>query len=87
MEDSPITIGRKDCLVNLNSSIFSKNQSTIFWDNNKWFVSDGFIDKLSTNGTWFDLIIYIRLLLDNSFEINYSTTIKIGQNFVKVDLI
>jgi pSer/pThr/pTyr-binding forkhead associated (FHA) protein len=56
MEDSPITIGRKDCLVNLNSSIFSKNQCTIFWDNNKWFVSDGFIDKLSTNGTWFDLI-------------------------------
>ena len=51
-KDSPITIGRKDCKINIKSTIFSKNQSTLIYEKNKWFICDGFEEKRSTNGTW-----------------------------------
>lgn len=51
-QESPVTIGRKNCKINLNSTIFSKNQSSILFENNKWFISDGFQERKSTNGTW-----------------------------------
>jgi len=75
--DSPITIGRKNCVITINSNAISKNQSTLFFENKSWFITDGFENKGSTNGTW--------LLLDSKHEINEPVHIKIGSNVIKID--
>jgi hypothetical protein len=77
-EDSPITIGRKGCKINLNATIYSKNQCTVFCEKNKWYICDGYEDKKSTNGTW--------LLVDNKHEISNSTSLKIGSNVIKIQI-
>ena len=53
--ESPVTIGRKNCKINLNSSNnISKYQCTIIFENNKWYISDGDMEKPSKNGTWYE---------------------------------
>ena len=53
-----ITIGRcSDCDIIIDDYMLSRYHCTIFFKNNKWFISDGLIKnndfiKPSTNGTW-----------------------------------
>ena len=54
-KDSPITIGRdKDCKIVLDSNIYSKIHTTLFFDENLkvWLIEDGNKTKKSTNGSW-----------------------------------
>jgi hypothetical protein len=52
-----IIIGRsKDCDVIIEDKMLSRFHCTIQYRNDKWFITDGYIDnnniKKSTNGTW-----------------------------------
>ena len=41
--------------LHLNSSNnISKYQCTIIFENNKWYISDGDMEKPSRNGTWYE---------------------------------
>jgi len=76
--DSPITIGRKGCTINLDSNIYSKVQCTVMFDKNKWFICDGYGNKKSTNGTW--------ILVDYKCEITHNTSLKIGSNVIGIQI-
>ena len=55
INDSPVTIGReKTCKIVLDSNIYSKIHSTLYYDqsSNAWLIQDGYKEKKSTNGTW-----------------------------------
>jgi pSer/pThr/pTyr-binding forkhead associated (FHA) protein len=54
-KNSPITIGRVDCNINLNDEYLSKNHCTIKYKENNWILSDGYENKFSKNGTWYFL--------------------------------
>jgi len=82
IEDSPITIGRdKSCKIVLDSNIYSKIHTTIFYDvsNKAWVIDDGNLGKRSTNGTW--------MLLENKIEIYEDQTFKVGNNIFKVTVL
>lgn len=51
-----ILIGRKgDCDIVINDQGFSREQCTVFFDNQSknWFIKDGGKEKLSGSGTWY----------------------------------
>lgn len=80
--DSPITIGRSKCSINLNFSFLSKKHCSIKYnkDINHWEIFDGADGKSSTNGTW--------LMINSKYEIQYeSTIVKIGNNIIKISFI
>ena len=81
IDDSPITIGRNKCKVNLDFSILSKKHCVLKFDKEEkvWIITDGIEGRPSTNGTW--------LLVTSKFELNDTTFIKIGENIIKVSTV
>ena len=58
INNSPISIGREGCLININNPRLSRTHLTFIFDNskNKWKIIDGNgLGKYSTHGTWFIL--------------------------------
>ncbi len=56
-QQSPFIIGRsQDCDVIIDDNMLSRFHCCIEYRNDKWFITDGYIDnnniKRSTNGTW-----------------------------------
>ena len=80
-EDSPITIGRQNCTVNLDFSFLSKRNCTIVYNAEKkaWEIYDGNGGRPSTNGTW--------LTVKSKFEINNDTDFKIGNNIMRIKMV
>ena len=63
-ENSPISIGREKCLIEINEKSISRIHSTLIYNNEKekWYLNDGNgKGKHSTHGTW--------LMLNNEFEL------------------
>lgn len=79
--DSPVTLGRSKCKVNLDFSILSKKHCVIKFDQELkvWEINDGSEGRPSTNGTW--------LLVTSKFEINDTTFVKIGDNTIKISIV
>jgi hypothetical protein len=80
-KDSPVTIGRQNCTINLNYSFLSKRHCVITFnsDTKSWDISDGHACRPSTNGTW--------LTLSSKFEISYDTDLKIGNNVIRINVV
>ena len=80
-EDSPITLGRQNCTINLNYSFLSKKNCTIQYnvEKNEWEILDGNEGKPSTNGTW--------LTVKSKYELNYDTEFKIGMNIIRINMV
>jgi hypothetical protein len=80
-EDSPITIGRQNCTVNLDFSFLSKRNCTILYNAEKkaWEIFDGNGGSPSTNGTW--------LTVKSKFEITNETDFKIGNNIMRIKMV
>ncbi len=53
-KESPVTIGRKKTLIQMDYSFFSRNQCTLEWQatNKEWVLYDGYKNKTSSYGTW-----------------------------------
>ena len=75
-----ITIGRnKLCSVQIISSILSKINTVIRYNEDHWEIKDGHGGKGSTNGTW--------MLCDSRYELLNSREediIKIDNNIIKI---
>ena len=74
--DSPVSIGRDECSINIENKYLSRKHCTLWFDEIKdtWNISDGNgKGKHSSHGTW--LIINDKFVL-NSLEDSYE--IKIG---------
>jgi len=80
-QDSPITIGRGNCLIKLNHSFLSKLHCTIVFNQSDkfWEISDGHQGRSSTNGTW--------VMMNSKYEISDETIVKISNNTFKISLI
>ncbi len=84
ISDSPISIGRENCLININHNHLSRIHSTLLYDSykNKWKIIDGDEKgKFSSHGTWI-------ILSDNKFELDYSNNyeVKIGKQFFNIKI-
>ena len=84
ISDSPISIGRNNCLININNNHLSRIHCIILFDShkNKWKIIDGNgKGKSSSHGTWF-------ILSDNKFKLNYSNKydVKIGKQFFNIKI-
>lgn len=49
---SPVTIGRSKCNINLSDNFLSKTHCKLEYNNNSWNLIDGTSDRPSKNGTW-----------------------------------
>ncbi len=81
IEDSPVTIGRQNCTINLNYSFLSKRHCILSFDkdNKFWVIIDGNGNRPSTNGTW--------VTLNSKHEISHTTDVKIGNNVIRINLL
>ncbi len=80
-KDSPITIGRGNCVIKLKHSFLSKLHCTIVYDNSQkcWEISDGHEGINSTNGTW--------LMINSKYEIDDECIVKIANNTFKIGFV
>ena len=58
------------CDIRFDDNQLSRQQCTINFQNDKWYLNDGDGHKLSTNGTW--------LFVDELFEIYNAMIFKAG---------
>lgn len=74
-EQSPFIIGRsQECDVIIDDNLLSRFHCTIDYRNDKWFITDGYIDngsiKKSTNGTWIyafeDILIKNKMIFKSN---------------------
>lgn len=79
--DSPVTIGRNNCTINLNYSFLSKRHCVLSYNehNKSWEIYDGYKGRPSTNGTW--------LTVNSKYEINHDIDLKIGNNIVRINMV
>jgi hypothetical protein len=79
-DESPITIGRHNCKVNMDSNSISKIHCTLEYNinTNFWQISDGSGDKISLHGIW--------LWIVNKIEISCETQIKLGNNIFSLTM-
>ena len=76
--NSPISIGREGCLININKKFISRVHANLIYNiyKNQWKIVDGNgKGKLSSHGTWI-------ILSDNKFELNSNSPnyeVKIGK--------
>lgn len=68
----------KSCKVKIESSVLSKQNSSIEYNenSNNWEIKDGSGLKPSLNGTW--------LLLNSKFELKEESYVKIRNNIIKI---
>ena len=78
-ENSVVKVGRmNDCAVKFEGNSLSRYQCAFEYIDNAWYLSDGWEEKPSTNGTW--------LFLEEFYEIKESAIIKIGQTLFRASL-
>ena len=68
--NSPISIGRERCLININQKFISRIHANLIYnsDKNQWKIVDGNgKGKFSSHGTWI-------ILSDNKFELNSNSS-------------
>ena len=73
-------IGRKqDADIEITESQVSREQTMIYYENEKWYIKDGGKEKPSGSGTW--------LFLDKKYEIQSDMIFMVGSSTIKIDYI
>ena len=73
-------IGRKqDADIEITESQVSREQTMIYYENEKWYIKDGGKEKPSGSGTW--------LFLDKQYEIKSDMIFMVGSSSIKLDYI
>jgi 3-deoxy-D-manno-octulosonate 8-phosphate phosphatase KdsC-like HAD superfamily phosphatase len=70
-DQSPVTIGKKECTINIESNTISDKHVTLYYTGSHWEVKDE-----SSSGTW--------IWIQTRIELNKSTYIKIGNNIILI---
>ena len=83
--NSPISIGREGCLININKKFISRIHANLIYNSytNQWKIVDGNgKGKLSSHGTWI-------ILSDNKFELNSNSPnyeVRIGKKVFNIKI-
>ena len=77
--DKEITIGRNlNCIVHLDNENISRIQMSLLFENENWYIYDGYNEKESLNGIWLNFI-------NNKMKIENSNIIKIGKLIIIIE--
>ncbi len=83
-----VKIGRnKDNDLVLDNYAYSRIHASFIFnqEDDAWYVQDGIDNKASTNGTWYQLNIYIRIYLDWPWIVEDDPVhFRIGSNFLRI---
>ena len=83
--NSPISIGRERCLININQKFISRIHANLIYNSykNQWKIVDGNgKGKFSSHGTWI-------ILSDNKFELNSNSSnyeVRIGKKVFNIKI-
>ena len=83
--NSPISIGREKCLININQKFISRIHANLIYNSykNQWKIVDGNgKGKFSSHGTWI-------ILSDNKFELNSNSSnyeVRIGKKVFNIKI-